>query len=73
MNDYDNVNKDLDKLMRVDIYCSINAVIIATMNIQFEHLHELTMFALLHTQIDEICVLLLDLITLLFTLCYFVL
>ena len=38
--------------------------------IQFEHLNELMLFTLFHTQIDEICVLLLDLITLMLTLCY---
>ena len=47
------------KKHRVDAcwYCSSNVINIVTMNIQFEHLNELMMFTLLHTQIDEICVL----------------
>ena len=41
--------------------------------IQFEHLNGLMLFTLFHTQIDEICVLLLDLITLMLMLCYCIL
>ena len=57
----------------VDVYwyCIINIAIIATTNIQFEDWNELMMCRVLHTPIDKICALLLDLITLLM-LCYFV-